>query len=186
MEKWPLDRAKWPLLALLAAAGMLLAAHAFETFLYLAPCQLCLRQREVYWVTGTIALAAVALNWRGAPPKVASFMCLAIGAGFLAEAGVAIYHSLVELQILPPPSTCAVSANARISDNLWEKLGHPVAVSSCDKVLWRFPTMTFGLSMAQWNVPISLTLAAMSFLSAMRPLRIDTANEREPLASTSS
>lgn len=183
MEMWPLDRARWPLLALLASGAMLAAAHAIENFLYLAPCPLCLRQREIYWVAGALALAAVAVNWRGAPPKLASALCLLLGAAFLAEAGVALYHSLVEFKILPAPSTCATAAAPKISSNLWDTLNHPVKVGSCDKVLWRFPTMEFGLSMAAWNVLISLALAAMSVLSALRPVRIDTANEREPVTS---
>ena len=42
-------RTAWPVLAALASAAMLAAAHAFETFGGYAPCMLCLRQREVYW-----------------------------------------------------------------------------------------------------------------------------------------
>ena len=48
-----LDR--WRLCALLASAAMLATAHAFETFGGLAPCQLCLRQREVYWAAAAVA-----------------------------------------------------------------------------------------------------------------------------------
>ena len=35
---------------------MLAIAHAFETFGGYAPCTLCLRQREVYWVALGLAL----------------------------------------------------------------------------------------------------------------------------------
>ncbi len=57
----PLDliAEQWPALALAACAIMLGVAHAFETFGKLAPCLLCLKQREVYWVTGTVALVAL-------------------------------------------------------------------------------------------------------------------------------
>ena len=37
---------RWPFFALLASAAMLAVAHGFETFGHLAPCHLCLKQRE--------------------------------------------------------------------------------------------------------------------------------------------
>ena len=48
-----LDR--WRFFALLASAAMLATAHAFQTFGSLAPCELCLKQRTVYWVAAAIA-----------------------------------------------------------------------------------------------------------------------------------
>ena len=63
-----LDR--WRLCALLAAAGMLATAHAFQTFGGYAPCSLCLRQREVYWVAAAIAAASCrAVTATALPPK---------------------------------------------------------------------------------------------------------------------
>ena len=50
-----LDR--WRMCAVLVSAAMLAIAHGFETFGGLAPCLLCLKQREVYWVA--LGLAAV-------------------------------------------------------------------------------------------------------------------------------
>eukprot|EP01035_Chromulina_nebulosa_P002989 gene2989-4080_t len=46
----------WPLVAALSSALMLAIAHAFETFGGLAPCTLCLKAREVYWVALAIGL----------------------------------------------------------------------------------------------------------------------------------
>ena len=45
----------WPWVALLASAALLGIAHAFETFGHLAPCELCLKQRELYWLAAGIA-----------------------------------------------------------------------------------------------------------------------------------
>jgi len=53
--------AAWPALALAASAAMLATAHAFERLGGYAPCLLCLKQREVYWVAGGIALAGLVL-----------------------------------------------------------------------------------------------------------------------------
>ena len=48
-----LDR--WRFCALLASILMLAVAHGFQTFGGFAPCELCLRQREAYWVAAGIA-----------------------------------------------------------------------------------------------------------------------------------
>lgn len=54
--------AAWPVVALSVSAVMLAAAHAFERLGGYAPCLLCLKQREVYWVAGAAALAAALLQ----------------------------------------------------------------------------------------------------------------------------
>ncbi len=174
MGNMPLDKARWPFIALLASAAMLAAAHAFERFMLLAPCPLCYNQRQVYWVAGALALVAVMLNWRGAPPKAASILCVLLALVFLTGFGIASYHSLVEWGVLPAPATCA-AGDIRISGNLWEQLNKPMAVPSCDKALWHFA----GLSMAAWNAIISLALAIGSLFCALRNGRsmTDTANE---------
>jgi disulfide bond formation protein DsbB len=174
MGNMPLDQARWPFIALLASAGMLAAAHAFERFMLLAPCPLCYNQRQVYWVAGVVALAAVMVNWRGASRKTASLLCFLLALVFLTGFGVASYHSLVEWGVLPAPPTCAAGA-VRVSGDLWEQLSKPMAVPSCDKALWHF----LGLSMAAWNALISLALAAGSIYCALRNRRMmtDTANE---------
>jgi len=72
----------WTAYALTAALAMLGAAHAFERFGGLAPCNLCLKQREVYWAA--VAIAGAATFWalfsrasRGTP-RIASFLLAAI------------------------------------------------------------------------------------------------------------
>lgn len=175
MEQLPLDRARWPFIALLASAVMLGAAHAIERFLLLAPCPLCFNQRQVYWAAGALALLAVLLNWRGAPPRLMSAMCVLLGVVFLVGFGVASYHALVEWKVLPAPTTCAAAGPLDPNVNLWDRLSKPIAVSSCDKVLPPFPIL--GLSMAGWNALASIALAAGSFFAATRTRSTDTNNE---------
>jgi disulfide bond formation protein DsbB len=175
MGKLPVDRAKWPFIALLASAAMLAAAHAVERFLYLAPCPLCYNQRQIYWAAGALALIAIVLNWRGAPPRLMSLMSVLLGVVFLAGATIAGYHALVEWGILPAPATCAATGRLDVGGDLWEKLGQRQAIPSCDKVLPPFPIL--GLSMAGWNFVASIVLSGASFFAATRPMRTDTANE---------
>jgi disulfide bond formation protein DsbB len=175
MGKLPIDRAKWPFIALLASAAMLATAHAIERFLYLAPCPLCYNQRQVYWAAGALALIAIALNWRGAPPRLMSAMSILLGVLFLTGAGIAGYHALVEWGVLPAPATCAATGPLDVGGDLWEELGQRQAIPSCDKVQPPFPIL--GLSMAGWNFVGSIALAGASFFAAARPVRTDTANE---------
>ena len=87
----------WTAFALAASLALLGAAHAFERFGGLAPCNLCLKQREVYW--GAVAIALVATLWhvisRGSrgTPRIAAFL-LAVGLiqrdGLFVLAGAAV------------------------------------------------------------------------------------------------
>lgn len=173
MEKLPLDRTRWPFIALVACAAAMATAYAVEFLLHFAPCQMCYWQRYVYYTAGGVALFAIVANWRGAKPQFMSILCLLLGLVFAIGAFISIWHSLVEWKIVPPLDGCVASRPAAISGNLWEQLSRPIAVASCDKA----PFYIIGLSMAGWNAVASLALAAASFFAATRPMRTDTANE---------
>ncbi|EJL36184.1 disulfide bond formation protein DsbB [Caulobacter sp. AP07] len=153
----------WPVLAFAACAFMLGAAHAFETFGKLAPCLLCLKQREVYWVTGTVALVAVVLSRTAWAARVRRPLILLIGVGFLYGAGLAAYHAGAEWKWWPGPAACAAGGGASADDLVAMLKGAKIAAPSCDKAVWVF----LGLSMAGWNAVISLALAVVSFAAAL-------------------
>ncbi|WP_426044097.1 disulfide bond formation protein B [Caulobacter sp. DWR3-1-2] len=162
----PLDLAvaHWPLLALAACAFMLGVAHAFETFGKLAPCLMCLKQREVYWVTGTVAAVAVVLSRTAWADKVRRPLILLLGVGFLYGAGLAAYHAGAEWKWWPGPAACAAGGAASTDDLIAMLKGAKVAAPSCEKAVWVF----LGLSMAGWNALISLGLAVASVFAALR------------------
>ena len=161
-----LDRAvdHWPLLALIACVFMLGTAHAFETFGKLAPCLLCLKQREVYWATGTVALIGVVLSRTAWAERVRRPLILLLAAGFLYGAGVASYHAGAEWKWWPGPAACAAGGAASASDLVALLKGAKIAAPSCDKAVWVF----LGLSMAGWNAVISLGLAVASTFAGLR------------------
>ena len=166
----PLDLAVeyWPLLALVASAFMLGVAHAFETFGKLAPCLMCLKQREVYWVVGTIALVGTLLSRTAWADRVRKPLILLLGVGFLYGAGVAAYHAGAEWKWWPGPAACAAGKAAASADDMVAMLqGGKVAAPSCEKAAWVF----LGLSMAGWNCLISLGLSVASFFAALRKPR---------------
>jgi disulfide bond formation protein DsbB len=98
---------RWPVFALAASALMLAAAHAFEQFGNLAPCPLCLRQREVYWALIAMTLTGLGI-WRLVPKRrFLVALNVLIGLVFVTGVVVAAYHAGVEWQIFPPPTGCS-------------------------------------------------------------------------------
>ena len=155
---------QWPVLAFVACAFMLGSAHAFETFGKLAPCLLCLKQREVYWVTGTVALVAVVLSRTAWAARVRKPLLLLLGVGFLYGAGLATYHAGAEWKWWPGPAACGGGGVAAAADLVALLKGAKIAAPACDKAVWVF----LGLSMAGWNALISLGLGLASFAAALR------------------
>lgn len=158
-----LDR--WRLCAVLVAAAMLATAHAFETFGGYAPCTLCLRQREVYWVILGLGLVfMVAVRMPGGPRWRAA-TCWVLGLGFLVSFGVAVYHAGAEWKFWPGPQACASGGAGFSAADMTAFLeGAKVRPPACDEAPWVFA----GLSMAGWNAVISLALAGLSALAAIR------------------
>lgn len=152
---------RWPVVALAASAVMLAAAHAFETFGGLAPCPLCLRQREVYWALIAMTLTGLAL-WRLVPKRrFLVALNVLIGLVFVVGVVVAFFHAGVEWKIFPPPDGCAGGLPAGDPFELGD-LDKPMHVPSCTAP----PFVIAGLSMAGWNGVISLVLAGFSFAAA--------------------
>lgn len=159
-----LDR--WRLCALLVSAAMLAIAHAFERFGGLAPCTLCLKQREVYWWAGGLALAFMVIVRLPGGPRLRQATCWILSLAFLVGAGVAAYHAGAEWKFWPGPTTCAGAGSATVNADAMSALlnGAKIRGPACDKAAWVF----LGLSMAGWNALISLALAGLSAAAALR------------------
>lgn len=164
-SKFLLDH--WPLTAACASAAMLAAAHAFETFGHLAPCHLCLYQRDVYWTSLCVGVVGFILGYMRlawARRTADAFLTLI----FLAGTGIAAYHAGVEWKWWPGPASCT-GAGAVSATQLSAFLnGAKTTVVQCDEAAWRM----FGISMAGYNAVISLGLTVLSILA----LRHEPAN----------
>ena len=167
-----LDARAYLILAAVASAGMLAAAHAFERIGGYAPCLLCLRQREVYWVALPIALLGLVLLRR--EPAMPRVLPLLLAAVFLTGFAIAGFHAGVEFKWWPAPQSCALGgpASAEDLDALLRGEGGPVVL--CDQVAWSL----FGISMAGWNALVSLGLAALGLAAALAGSR---ARRLEPM-----
>lgn len=154
----------WPWLALLASLLMLAIAHAFETFGHLSPCELCLKQRDIYW--GAAAFCALGLAWRATrrPPDPTRLLDTVLVLIFLVSALVAFYHAGVEWKLWAGPASCSGGA-ARVDPAEMARLlsGARMTLPSCDRPAWVF----LGLSMAAWNGLASLILAALSAVASL-------------------
>jgi disulfide bond formation protein DsbB len=148
----------WLVLALAASAAMLAIAHGFETFAHLAPCTLCYYQRDVYWAALWVAAAGllVARTPMARLAPLAGWMLTLI---FLVGAGLAIWHAGAEWKFWPGPKACASAGGGASAAGLAALMqGAKVAAPHCDEAAWRF----LGLSMAGWNVLVSVKLAGWS------------------------
>jgi disulfide bond formation protein DsbB len=159
----------WPWVALLSSLGLLAIAHAFETFGRLAPCELCLKERQVYWVAASVAGVGGLLTLT--PLKLRRGVNALLALIFLGGTLLAAYHAGVEWKFWPGPASCS-GGHVQVSAADMARLlnGGPIAAPACDKPAWVF----LGISMAGWNALISLKLTVLSALAALaRPPEAD-------------
>lgn len=142
---------------------MLAAAHAFETFGGLAPCHLCLYQRDAYWAAVSVgvlgfALGYMRLKWAG---RAADGILALI---FLVGAGVAAYHAGVEWKWWPGPASCTGAGTIDASALNAFLNGAKIRPPSCDVAAWRM----LGVSMAGYNTLASAGLAVLSLIAVRK------------------
>jgi disulfide bond formation protein DsbB len=164
MQALDLMPRRWPIFALAIAAAMLAVAQAFETFGHLAPCHLCLQQREVYWVAiGVAGLGGLAMLAR-LPAALARLDSLVLAAVFAVGAYLAGFHAGAEWHWWSAPVTCASSGPVKLSALKALLAGGGAHQPACDQAAWVF----LGLSMAGWNFLVSVWLVAASLAAALR------------------
>jgi len=146
------------------AAATLAGAWFFQLVLDIRPCPLCLEQRYAYYLALPLAAFLAFFAARGAPRQVlmAGFAILLVAA--LANAWLGGYHAGVEWKFWPGPSDCSGPlVDFGKAGGLLEQLDK-VKVVRCDEVQWRF----LGLSLAGYNVLISLAMAAIALFGFVR------------------
>lgn len=134
------------LLPTLAAisAGILGLALVGQYGFGLYPCELCMAQRYPYMAIILLGIAGFFLP----SPRAKQLIGWLIALLFLADAGIAFYHTGVELGWFPGPSACTshpAPAGEAIEDMRRAIMSAPLV--SCDQPMFHF----LGLSMAAWN-----------------------------------
>ena len=157
-------------IASIASLALLGGAHAFEHFGGLAPCVLCLQQRDAHWAA--LALAALILIAIFALPRLPAPVLIGLFAGltlaYLAGSGLAFYHMGVEWKWWEGPQACAAGSNSGgfTVEDLAKSLSQAASGPSCDDVAWSL----FGISMAGYNFILSLGLLALSALGLKKSI----------------
>jgi disulfide bond formation protein DsbB len=149
------------------AVATILGAYYFQYVLNLAPCPLCLEQRIPYYVGIPLALA-VALGARFEAPKfVIGLGFAALVLTFLVSAGLGLYHAGIEWKFWQGPVECSGPLTPfGPGADLLQQL-QLTSVVRCDEAAWRL----FGVSLAGYNVLISVAVAMLAFDGAERCLR---------------
>jgi len=145
-------------LAGLGSAALLAGAFAFEYIGAMAPCQLCLWQRWPHAIAVGIMLGALALRKGRLLPLLGM-------AAALTTAAIGGFHVGVEQGWWEGLAACTASSLAGVS--VADLLNPNVSVGApirCDAIAWQM----FGISMAGWNMLVSLGLAGLWGLAAMR------------------
>jgi disulfide bond formation protein DsbB len=153
----------------IAVGGALtiLGAWFFQYGLGLKPCPLCLEQRYPYYFAIPLAVLVLLGESVGSKRKVLIAAMFAIAAGMLWNASLGAYHAGIEWKLWTGPRDCSGSIDSfGTAGNLLEQL-ETMSPVRCDEAAWRF----LGLSLAGYNVLISLALAAVAAWGAMTAWR---------------
>lgn len=154
-----MPRAGWLIFS--ASVLALLAVFILQYGFDVQPCVLCLWQRVPVVLATLFSLAACLWRPYHRHTKILLGLC---AVAFAVGAGLALFHSGVELHWWLGTSGCAIQPlNGATAEDLRTQLLHTM-VARCDQISWTF----LGLSLANWNVPFSAALAVFSGLAAAR------------------
>ncbi len=138
-------------------------AFISEGFLGLEPCQLCIYQRYPFAIAILVGIMGLALRKK----VIAVKSLLGISSlTFFINSAIATYHTGVEqhwwASEVEGCSTpfAAVPENQSILENIMS-----APLGSCSEIPWEDPI--FGLSMANYNVALCLSLAVIFLLGAI-------------------
>lgn len=149
------------------AAATIAGAWFFQLVLDIRPCPLCLEQRYAYYFLIPAAVLLAIAAARGAPRGVLVAWLGILALVALGNAGLAGYHAGVEWKFWQGPTDCSGPiVDFGKAGGLLQQLD-TVKVVRCDEVQWRF----LGLSLAGYNVLISLLMAAIALWGAARTRR---------------
>lgn len=145
----------------LGCLGLVAVGMELQALLRLAPCPLCIFQRLLYILIGLLGLAGWA--WPGLRQAWAGMIAVLGLAGF----GVAAFQSW--MQAFPELATECGYTDPSLIERLVDWLGMQLpslflATGFCTTRDWEM----FGLSMANWSVPIFAGIVGYAVLLAKR------------------
>jgi disulfide bond formation protein DsbB len=146
------------------AAATIAGAWYFQLVLDIRPCPLCLEQRYAYYLAIPLAALTALAAGKSAPRWLLLGALAVLAMAALGNAVLGTYHAGVEWGFWQGPTDCTGPVgNLGSAGTLLERLD-TVKVIRCDEVQWRF----LGLSLAGYNVLISLLMAAIALWGIAR------------------
>jgi len=144
-----MSRNRAVLLAGLGSLGLLIGALLFQYVGDMAPCKMCYWQR--YPHVGAIIIAGIILI-----TGIGVFAVLGLLSALI-TAGIGGFHAGVEREWWEGPQSCTSTSidNLSTEELLAQIMSAPMV--RCDEVPWQM----FGLSMAGWNMVVSICLAVL-------------------------
>jgi disulfide bond formation protein DsbB len=157
--------------AIVAAVGLLtiVGFFFFQFVMKLPPCPICLEERNAYYVSVPLAVLLMLGASHGASRKVLLLGFLVIAAVMLWNTGLAAYHAGIEWKFWPGPQDCSGPIDKFGSAADLMKQLQSISLVRCDQAAWRF----LGISLAGWDVLVSLGLACAALWGAKAALRRD-------------
>lgn len=145
-EKFKKDFAKnYLFLVFFASLFALISAYISQYIFGFEPCILCYHQRKSFFIIIIISLFFLLIKKLKKYQKIGVILCALV---FLINAGIAFYHSGVELKIFAGPDSCS-SSNFDNIDNIEQLRIAMLATKAirCDEPQFYF----LNLTMANWN-----------------------------------
>ena len=144
-----MSRNRAVLLAGLGSLGLLIGALLFQYVGDMAPCKMCYWQR--YPHVGAIIIAGIILI-----TGIGVFAVLGLLSALI-TAGIGGFHAGVERGWWEGPQSCTSTSIDDLSTEelLAQIMSAPMV--RCDEIPWQM----FGLSMAGWNMVVSICLAVL-------------------------
>jgi disulfide bond formation protein DsbB len=152
---------------LLLVAAAILGALAFQHIGGILPCELCLKQRYAYYAGAPLLFAALVLLSAG-QRRFAALVFVVVALAFLANAALGVYHAGVEWHFWPGPDACTGAQNLSTSVGGLLNSLPSTSVIRCDEAAWRLG----GISLAGWNVVVSLLVLFLSLRAAGESARV--------------
>ena len=144
-----MSRNRAVLLAGLGSLGLLIGALLFQYVGDMAPCKMCYWQRHPH--VGAIIIAGIILI-----TGIGVFAVLGLLSALI-TAGIGGFHAGVERGWWEGPQSCTSTSidNLSTEELLAQIMSAPMV--RCDEIPWQM----FGLSMAGWNMVVSICLAVL-------------------------
>ncbi|MBL8838097.1 MAG: disulfide bond formation protein B [Alphaproteobacteria bacterium] len=147
-----------------ASAAVLGTALGSQFIGGLRPCELCHWQRYPYVATILLGIAGAVLARRAPRGNAAPALAALAGLVFLAGAGIAFFHVGVEYKWWEGTNACGAGGGTIQSIDDLRRMLESAPIVRCDEPAWSMA----GISMAGYNMLVSLALAAIALLGARR------------------